>query len=461
MKQLHPFLLLVLIGTNVLAQPQRIEDSPSSLLSIAHLTFDAEHKAVLASTKAAETECLVDSMLEYFDGVLHHRFYYQYDANGRLLDFITQSRDFQGFRNGYRYSHTYNVEGLETQELRLIWNTASASWNNDLRYSSVYNPQGNRIEYKMEVWNGTEYLNSDLEIHNYNQSGQLLESVLMSWADNSWEGHARYLYEYDQNDNLITETLLDWDGTGFVYYQKTMNEYNASNNLESTLEQYWLGQEWVNHKLQTLQYDGELLEELLIEDYNGSNWEPDYRIIYTRDQNGLLLEELHQIVDGLTFIGRYKHTHTYNPEGLMVSFLREQNIIGVTNGWESIDMHIYEYDQLGNRTKDSYREWYGDTWSPWYEYEYYFGCNATAIKEHQVEESIAIYPNPTTGQIFIQLEENSDIRSVNLIDISGKVLKTTPVNGSLLQMNLSASPGIYLVELQNPSGNQYQKLLLE
>lgn len=463
MKQFLSIFVFVIISTIVLAQPQpqQILDSQSSLMSTSNMTFDAEHKAALSLAKTANTECLADSMYEFFDGEHDHRFYYQYDSNGNLLEFITQSRWSEGFRNGYRYSHTYNADGLETQELRLIWNTSSSSWNNDLRYTSVYNLQGNRIEYKMEVWNGMEYLNSDLEIHNYNQSGQLLESVFMDWANNAWEVHIRYLYEYDQNGNLITETLLDWNGTEYVNEKKTTSDYNASDEVISKLVQYWSGQEWFNHQRQTFEYNGELLGEVLFQDWTGTGWQPWYRVLNTYDQNGLLLEELHQSSDGLTFEDRYKHTHTYNSQGSMTSFLREQSNSGSPAVWEYIDVYLYNYDQFGNRTEISYRDWYGQSWGPWYEYHYYFSCYSTALNEAQSKEDFTIYPNPTSGQVFIRLEKNSDFHSINLIDLSGKLLKTTPVNKPLLQLNLSAPSGIYLLELRSSSGSRYQKLLLE
>lgn len=461
MRLLSLAMLFCLISDTSFAQSKIINEFGKDVVKLTDLSDTSGYAQVFGLVSTDESECHLDSIIEEHDGNPNHRFYYHYDSNGNIVEFITQSWNGLTSQNGYRYSHSYNSDGLETQELRQVWSMSESQWQNDLRYTSVYNPLGKRIEYKMEFWNGNEYVNSELQIHNYSLDSQPLESVYQYWANGEWVGHVRYLFEYDQLGNLIIETRLDWDGNGYVNDKKTTSEYNSDNNLVSKIEQYWSSLNWVNYSRQTFQYTGEIVAVALTEDYNGMDWEPEYRVLYTYDQSFLLIEELHQWSDGLIFEDRYKNTYTYNSEGLMASWLREQSIPGVTNGWEYVDINTYAYDPFGNRTRLSFRAWNNGSWEPWQDYYYYFNCASTTIMEENPLTVASVYPNPAIDHVNINLVNVQQIRTINLIDISGKVIQKIPVTGTSVKIDLTCSSGVYLIEFIDSSRRHYQTLLVK
>ena len=118
----------------------------------------------------------------------------------------------------------------------------------------------------------------------------------------------------------------------------------------------------------------------------------------------------------------------------------------------------YRYDQSGNRTardivlnppkgdgndSQQYAEKKEDI------------TNEEVFSERIGKTSILIYPNPTSGQIVVDIEglEESSTDYINLIDQSGRLLLTTKpvsINNRLDLSNLK--PGIYFMVINLKSG---------
>ena len=70
-------LVLCLIGTSSFSQNALVRNP---LADGSHL-----------SERTATNECLLDSVLEYYEGSPSYRWLYQYDADGNLIEMVTQS----------------------------------------------------------------------------------------------------------------------------------------------------------------------------------------------------------------------------------------------------------------------------------------------------------------------------------------------------------------------------------
>ena len=76
-------------------------------------------------------------------------------------------------------------------------------------------------------------------------------------------------------------------------------------------------------------------------------------------------------------------------------------------------------------------------------------------------ETISIYPNPTDGQLQINVT-NSNINNIVVTDITGKVLVEAAVNSDLAEIDLSSYPkGIYLVNVVTENGSYTEKVVLK
>ncbi len=79
--------------------------------------------------------------------------------------------------------------------------------------------------------------------------------------------------------------------------------------------------------------------------------------------------------------------------------------------------------------------------------------------EFKLEESVSIYPNPSTDKITIKLKNNVELKKAILLDITGKQVKVQIIDNAL---NVSRLPrGIYVLKLDTSKGSLEQKIVLE
>ena len=88
------------------------------------------------------------------------------------------------------------------------------------------------------------------------------------------------------------------------------------------------------------------------------------------------------------------------------------------------------------------------------------GAGTLGVKNNLEISGLSIYPNPTSGQVFISFNSISESK-VELVDISGKVLNSDSSNGSVnVSFDLSElSSGVYFIKIQNMDGVFIQKLM--
>jgi hypothetical protein len=73
--------------------------------------------------------------------------------------------------------------------------------------------------------------------------------------------------------------------------------------------------------------------------------------------------------------------------------------------------------------------------------------------------SFTLYPNPTNGQVRIQSDEF--IESIRIFTLDGRMHRQIPVQGTSGFIQLSGlSSGVYLIEVQQPDKNYFQRLTL-
>ncbi|MEJ5268572.1 MAG: T9SS type A sorting domain-containing protein, partial [Bacteroidales bacterium] len=70
------------------------------------------------------------------------------------------------------------------------------------------------------------------------------------------------------------------------------------------------------------------------------------------------------------------------------------------------------------------------------------------ILENTFSNDIIVYPNPTDGIVKIDLGETLSEFSVSLTDVNGKLINQTSYkNTKMIELNLNAQPGIYLLTI--------------
>ncbi|WMX16944.1 SBBP repeat-containing protein [Aureispira sp. CCB-E] len=88
--------------------------------------------------------------------------------------------------------------------------------------------------------------------------------------------------------------------------------------------------------------------------------------------------------------------------------------------------------------------------------------NALPTVEEGIKQ-VRVYPNPTTGQVNIELEEVLKQGVARLMDVNGRLLLEQSIDGKqFIQLNIEALPtAVYFLELQSLKGVYSQKIIKE
>ncbi len=85
--------------------------------------------------------------------------------------------------------------------------------------------------------------------------------------------------------------------------------------------------------------------------------------------------------------------------------------------------------------------------------------NLTDSENIEITQKIAIYPNPTTGDLTITLGDK--VANVTITDVLGNVIYTQPASGDLFVDMSSYNKGIYLVKVVTENDSYIEKVVLK
>lgn len=81
------------------------------------------------------------------------------------------------------------------------------------------------------------------------------------------------------------------------------------------------------------------------------------------------------------------------------------------------------------------------------------------IAENKMISGLNVYPNPTSGMLNIELN-NSTVKSVQIIDLTGKVVGTANGNSKVTELNMSnLSNGVYYVKIKTDNASSVIKVI--
>jgi len=83
------------------------------------------------------------------------------------------------------------------------------------------------------------------------------------------------------------------------------------------------------------------------------------------------------------------------------------------------------------------------------------------IEEETVSQSITMYPNPATANLFVRLSTVNSDAEIRIFNMAGQLIKTQTIQSALSNIDLEGiANGLYLVEIQNGSDKLAQKLVI-
>ncbi len=414
-----------------------------------------------------------------------YKTYKSYDTMGNpkeILDFEfdrannTLSATYKKYQKSiwidcYFGSASFNEEGNILSLVRESWE--ANVWKKDL-WNNTYDNNQNLLSEQKEYSVNNICQNKTNKIYSYGENQKIESTNEWSWHDNQWIKCFIETYTYDSNNNLKEKC-------GF---NLTTNEFYSKN---------------------TYSYDsiGRLLSDCR-ELYRYSIWEKDYYKEYSYDEQGNIASSLWEYWIDNICCGRKKNKYAYDNRKNIIADTIEQwyeyegssltlstynydannNLlseihwyINYNNVWKAYRQFIYTYDSLDNSLNGCYQSNIGEKWQPADShlrifikgYEIYYSIfgsryEVTQIPFQQNENNIFIYPNPSKGIFFIEINEalnnTYDLKIVN--SLNQIVYQIDDASRNKLFVNLSdLLPGIYFIHLKINDKVYLKKIIIQ
>lgn len=130
----------------------------------------------------------------------------------------------------------------------------------------------------------------------------------------------------------------------------------------------------------------------------------------------------------------------------------------MSDAWESHVVSMLSYTGTGRYIAFRYRE-SPSFFALAYMDNVQFYKTQTSLDDHTLASTVALYPNPTTG-LFVVECKGSDIRSVEVYDVYGKMLTRVDGGGDHMELNLGRyAPGMYLVRVYSEKGTVTKRVV--
>jgi hypothetical protein len=346
-----------------------------------------------------------------------------YNDEGKLTE--TVWKEFETHNNYTRYLYFYDDNGFNTERITQEWD--GTDWVNTIRFIYSLNESGLRTQLLYMVWNGSEWTYYERHVYYFNEEGLYKHYIRYQYVNGDWVERTINRYYYDDQWNPVnrTESRLS-DGLLTVRYLFT---YDASNLRTEYLRQVWEVNQWKNTIHVDYHYNQyDQLSESIVTTWTSDTWVNTSRTVY-------LYESHHGGKNRKVTV-----CHNGHPICISINALPAHLAHGDYLGDCNTEPHNMPRNCLDNKNS---------------------GTGTGNKKSATVEEAnpgilpeasgLHIYPNPVKDQLTISLGENKlNITRADLIDFSGRIVKTIIFSGST-ETTISCdnlTEGMYILRLK-------------
>src|SRR5690554_941504 len=301
----------------------------------------------------------------------------------------------------------YSDEGYPGEAIYYNWSEDLNDWVLQEKRVSVYDDMGNLMSITSSLFSNGEWEPMQLSEYVYDADGLLTEIIRKTWSDveNQYFNVVKSIFGYDASGNQINQINQVFQDSEWVNNSQLIKEYTYFNETEIATFQSW--------------------------DVVNSEWLTYGRDIYTYNSDNSLLTIVNSsYVSSVNEWFDYKKMdYIQNTDGTLHQIITQ--VIVNTNEW-----------------RNNVRE----TWS-------YGGTSHTSTTDLL---DVAVYPNPSSKDVHIQLTKNAGLSTYSLIDLNGKIIGKDFFYGSNTRLNIdNLSKGIYILEIQSDGKTGIIKLIRE
>lgn len=363
--------------------------------------------------------------------IRYTKFSYQYSVNNNIsLETIYHWDSILGWVGYIKNEYLYNHNGLLIQSVKFNWSPSQNDWLPDLKNSIRRDDDGNTIETISFLWDFEiyEWIGLRKNTFSYDTVGNLLPEIKHTWNSDQWNPVNRDDMTYDSDGNRTLYMTSTWYSIQNYWepYWKQESVFDETGQLSLSFDSYWTEEDSALRFFEKREYEFNNMGHLV------------YFALYEWGRSSQRWYRIRKL----------KNEYIYNSQGKEIS----KTLFHWSSSklWFLWARHESCFDELGNNTITAYYRWDSDVneWGKTEKAFQYYTLSSLGT-ENQVNSKIQIYPNPTSGLIYISgIYYPAEIK---LYSIQGKLLKT--VHQVKSSIDISDLPsGLYILNLT--SGDQ-------
>jgi hypothetical protein len=380
-------------------------------------------------------------------------------AEGWTLQYYNTNNTPNTWSNYEKSINLKNSNGQFTEVTTLNWNSNTKKWENS--YKNLYS-YINDVNNKPVVVTWEKDLpsyNGAVRFENTFEQGLLTEMTVNFKNGGSFFPYTHILINYDAAGNRVLDSGVNIQSSTPNY--KSFYEYD--NQHHCTKESYWALSNNVlklqNYSVYTYNTGGKLETTNVFNIDNVGNDEQiaGYNFTYTPAGNidVATIYQLNATTNSMEPDEQYKHY--YNSQNKLIAMV--SRFYNNTGKWTNSDSFVFNY--LPSGAYDTAYIFSGDAASTWettpaqrlvFDAQTSTGIGNTT----KPLTTIKAYPNPTTNTLFVEFDAlTTQTTHVTLADITGKVVKTQPIQlfagqTTTIQMFVEdVAAGIYTLKAGN------------
>jgi hypothetical protein len=408
------------------------------------------------------------------DWIVSFKEEFEYDDKGN----ITMQAQYSEWGNN-KVEYEYDDKGNEIVNVRYDWDDANNDWIKMFRGESTYDDYDNQILYIDYEWVNNGWIAYYKIEKTFNDDKQVTFWIIYEIIEDKWVEASKGESTYDTHGNETSYVESMWDGEGWIEMFKYQIEYDydPAGNIILLINYFWEDDGWVISSKSIYEYDdvtGNITMSVsYIRDYEINDLVGFEKYIYQYTDGNLSCMITYQWENN-DWVNAYKYDFTYDVAGNMTSYISNT---WENNTWVKADKYEYTFDldytlndllfppdfyMENKKMEEKNYYWDGTDWMEDYIVTYYWSEKDIigGVPDGKPQKNtITVYPNPTTGELIVEIagdpESSSgrnDVQSIEVFDIYGRMVSSHHLitSSSHHLINISHLPaGIYFLRIEN------------
>jgi len=408
------FLFIFIFGFHSSFCQLKKNELKQKLANITVFWFDTKDGSHLDSNKYEyiyDTKGKVSSKLRYSwdearnDWSIPYKEEYQRDASGNTILHTAF-----GFSNSYSYDQNGNL----TEEINSTWNTSNKTWTNVSKKENTYNGKKQIINQTTAEWNviNKKWVIFKITENAYDSNGNHILSLqlLRDTTLNKLDSLQKHEMKYDKSNKIINERFLQWN--------KLSNQGILISNGKYTYNPL-----------------GELIKYKSGWGNSGNSLMDSTGLSYVYDLEGNLIVFEQQFWDTLNknWVNLFKSEFYYD-----MSVESARLILPA-------DLRLYGYPTYKNRMTEKVEYDWNLKSSSWDKRIVTKFNYSNFVSMDKNDNGVVVFPNPTSGNIFVEVQKHPGKITLKIFDLTGKLIMTNnSYNSNSINME-SLTKGLYLL----------------